>query len=201
MRTRYSLIRQMPYDRATRPRSIPHYAANARRVRRSDERRFTPSRWLRRVRACPALVRRRPDNRRNEAALAAALEALRQKDRRCARVGGYHLLCDAADTNAVADCVRASGPAKPLAVMSRGAAATGWTSAQLGPPVAARAATLPALSVRSCSYRGERSDDLPWVAPVCGTRLDAALRRCIICCSRSWRPFGGTSANLSASRC
>ena len=109
---RYSLIRQMPYDRAnTTLDRFTLCRQCAAEYADPDERRFHAEPLA--CAACGPALRWCDDGRTiagNEAALAAALEALRAGRIVAVRgVGGYHLLCDAADTNESPDCVRASG--------------------------------------------------------------------------------------------
>jgi hydrogenase maturation protein HypF len=118
---RYTLIRAMPYDRPNTtldpftlcPECAAEYADPL-------DRRFHAQPLA--CAACgPALFWH--DGQReisgNEPALAAALAALRYGQIVAVRgVGGYHLLCDAANENAVANMRERKGrPAKPLAVM------------------------------------------------------------------------------------
>lgn len=118
---RYSLIRQMPYDRAnTTLDRFTLCRQCAAEYADPDERRFHAEPLA--CAACGPALRWCDGGRTiagNEAALAAALEALRAGRIVAVRgVGGYHLLCDAADTNAVARLrTRKRRPAKPLAVM------------------------------------------------------------------------------------
>jgi hydrogenase maturation protein HypF len=118
---RYTLIRAMPYDRpnttldrfALCPRCAEEYAD-------PHDRRFHAQPL-----ACPAcgpmLYWRAPASSigGNAPALAAALSALRDGQIVAVRsVGGYHLLCDAANEHAVARLrARKGRPTKPLAVM------------------------------------------------------------------------------------
>jgi hydrogenase maturation protein HypF len=118
---RYTLIRAMPYDRpnTTLDRFTLCHDCEAEYTDPFD-RRFHAQPLA--CAACgPALSWY--DGRReicgNEPALAAALAALRDGQIVAVRgVGGYHLLCDAANENAVALLrARKGRPAKPLAVM------------------------------------------------------------------------------------
>jgi hydrogenase maturation protein HypF len=118
---RYTLIRAMPYDR-------PNTTLDRFTLCRDCEAEYTDP-FDRRFHAQPlACAACGPalswyDGRReicgNEPALAAALAALRDGQIVAVRgVGGYHLLCDAANENAVALLrARKGRPAKPLAVM------------------------------------------------------------------------------------
>jgi hydrogenase maturation protein HypF len=118
---RYTLIRQMPYDRInTTLQGFALCAACAQEYADPCDRRFHAQPL-----ACPACgPELRWGDRRgirpgNEAALAAALAALRAGLIVAVRgVGGYHLLCDAASDEAVARLrLRKGRPLKPLAVM------------------------------------------------------------------------------------
>ncbi len=118
---RYTLIRKMPYDRAnTTLDRFPLCRDCAAEYADPEDRRFHAEPLA--CAACgPALNwrDRRRETSGNEPALAAALAALRAGRIVAVRgVGGYHLLCDAADENAVARLrARKRRPAKPLAVM------------------------------------------------------------------------------------
>ncbi len=118
---RYTLIRALPYDRPNTTLDgftlCPHCAAE---YAEPLDRRFHAQPL-----ACPAcgpnIYWRESGSRtrRNELALASALRALRAGRIVALRgVGGYHLLCDASQENAVARLRDRKGrPAKPLAVM------------------------------------------------------------------------------------
>ena len=118
---RYTLIRALPYDRSNTtldPFTLCHDCA----TEYADplDRRFHAEPLA--CAACgPALnwYDGRREIRGNEPALAAALAALRDGQIVAVRgVGGYHLLCDAANENSVARLrARKGRPAKPLAVM------------------------------------------------------------------------------------
>jgi hydrogenase maturation protein HypF len=118
---RYTLIRAMPYDRPNttldRFTLCPECAAEY--VDPLD-RRFH-AQPLACANCGPALYWHSGSRQiaGNEPALAAALSALRDGQIVAVRgVGGYHLLCDASNENAVARLrVRKGRPAKPLAVM------------------------------------------------------------------------------------
>jgi hydrogenase maturation protein HypF len=118
---RYTLIRKLPYDRGnTTLDRFPLCRECAAEYAEPDDRRFHAEPLA--CAACgPALNWR--DGRRettgNEPALAAARAALHAGKIVAVRgVGGYHLLCDAADENAVARLrTRKGRPTKPLAVM------------------------------------------------------------------------------------
>jgi hydrogenase maturation protein HypF len=118
---RYTVIRRLPYDRLnTTLDRFPLCHDCAAEYADPNERRFHAEPLA--CSACgPALSWN--DSRRetggNEPALAAALAALRAGKIVAVRgVGGYHLLCDAADENAVARLrTRKGRPAKPLALM------------------------------------------------------------------------------------
>jgi hydrogenase maturation protein HypF len=118
---RYTLIRKMPYDRVnTTLDRFPLCRDCAAEYADPDDRRFHAEPLA--CPACgPALNWRegRVETGGNGPALAAALAALRAGKIVAVRgVGGYHLLCDAADENAVARLrTRKRRPAKPLAVM------------------------------------------------------------------------------------
>jgi hydrogenase maturation protein HypF len=118
---RYTLIRKMPYDRVNTTLDRFTLCRDcAAEYADPDERRFHAEPLA--CAACgPALswYDGRRETGGNEAALAAALAALRAGKVVAVRgVGGYHLLCDAADENAVARLrTRKRRPAKPLAVM------------------------------------------------------------------------------------
>ncbi len=119
---RYTLIRALPYDR-------PNTTMDRFTLCRDCTREYAEPldrRFHAQPLACPACgpMLRWHDGERGEvcgnaAALAAARAALRAGRIVAARgVGGYHLLCDAADENAVARLRQRKGrPAKPLALM------------------------------------------------------------------------------------
>jgi hydrogenase maturation protein HypF len=119
---RYTLIRALPYDRPNT--SMERFVL----CRECAEEYANPldRRFHAQPLACPACgpILRWDEGagRRlcgNASALAAAQTALREGKIVAARgIGGYHLLCDAADENAVARLRERKGrPAKPLAVM------------------------------------------------------------------------------------
>lgn len=120
---RYSLVRELPYDRArTTMDAFPMCERCRREYEDPADRRFHAE-----PTACPACgphlaflaPRRRPQ--RGEAALAAAARALRCGAIVAVKgVGGYLLCCDAADEGAVARLrARKLRPHKPFAVMVR----------------------------------------------------------------------------------
>lgn len=118
---RYTLIRTMPYDRPNTSLDgfvlCAHCAAEYGDPR---DRRFHAEPLA--CAACGPALHWRSDRREvcgNEAALAAAVSALRDGQIVALRgVGGYHLLCDAANERALARLrVRKGRPTKPLAVM------------------------------------------------------------------------------------
>jgi hydrogenase maturation protein HypF len=119
---RYTLVRALPYDRPnTTMERFVLCRECAREYADPLDRRFHAQPL-----ACPAcgpMLRWRDgagcEVSGNAAALAAAQAALRRGRIVAARgVGGYHLLCDAADETAVARLRERKGrPAKPLAVM------------------------------------------------------------------------------------
>jgi len=119
---RYTLIKALPYDRAnTSMAGFPLCSACAAEYSDPLNRRFhaepiacplcgpqlTFSRWT------------SPPETNNEAAIAATLAALRAGEIVAVKgIGGYHLLCDARNAEAVARLrVRKRRPDKPLAVM------------------------------------------------------------------------------------
>lgn len=118
---RYTIIRALPYDRSnTTLADFPLCAACASEYTEPLDRRFHAQPL-----ACPSCGPRLywHDNgcelHTSAAALAACIAALRSGRIVAVRgVGGYHLMCDAANTSAV-DALRARKhrPAKPLAVM------------------------------------------------------------------------------------
>jgi hydrogenase maturation protein HypF len=119
---RYTLIRALPYDRPNT--SMDRFVL----CRECAEEYADPldRRFHAQPLACPAcgpILRWDEGEGRqlcgNALALAAAEKALREGKIVAARgIGGYHLLCDAADENAVARLRERKGrPAKPLAVM------------------------------------------------------------------------------------
>jgi hydrogenase maturation protein HypF len=118
---RYTLIRAMPYDRPNT--TLDGFALCrdcAAEYQDPLDRRFHAQPLA--CAACGPALNWHSGGRTvcgNEAALAAALEALRDGRTIAVRgVGGYHLLCDAADEAAVTRLrARKGRPAKPLAVM------------------------------------------------------------------------------------
>ncbi len=118
---RYTLIRAMPYDRANTTLDRFTLCRDcAAEYADPLDRRFHAE-PLACARCGPTLEWYDPSGaiRGNEAALSAALAGLRRGLIVAVRgVGGYHLLCDARDENAVARLRERKGrPAKPLAVM------------------------------------------------------------------------------------
>ncbi|MBS3747015.1 MAG: carbamoyltransferase HypF [Wenzhouxiangellaceae bacterium] len=118
---RYTIIRALPYDRPnTTLKDFPLCRACEAEYTDPLDRRFHAQPL-----ACPAcgpsLAFRRGDARldEDEAALAAAVAALDAGEILAVRgVGGYHLVCDAANADAVAGLRRRKQrPHKPLAVM------------------------------------------------------------------------------------
>ena len=118
---RYTIIRSLPYDRPnTTMAGFPLCAECAREYHDPLDRRFHAQPLA--CAACgPRLHWRRGEARveGNDAALAACLDALRAGAIVAMRgIGGYHLLCDAANERAVARLrTRKRRPSKPLALM------------------------------------------------------------------------------------
>ncbi len=113
---RYSIIRALPYDRAnTAMAAFPLCPACAAEYKNPADRRFHAEPV-----ACPECgPRPRFGALEGEAALTACLKALRAGRVVAVKgVGGYHLLCDAADETAIARLrARKHRPAKPLALL------------------------------------------------------------------------------------
>ena len=145
---RYTIIRAMPYDRPNTTLSDFPLCADC-HAEYTDplDRRFHAQPL-----ACPVCgpsLRFRAGQRtlnENEAALAAAVEAIASGKVVAVRgVGGYHLICDAGNEQAVASLRRRKHrPHKPLAVMVPMTGADGLDTAreiaELDPPVAERLA-------------------------------------------------------------
>jgi hydrogenase maturation protein HypF len=118
---RYTLIRALPYDRSnTTLEPFPLCRDCAREYADPHDRRFHAEPLA--CAACGPALYWQDGARRicgNDSALTAALAALRAGRIVAMRgVGGYHLLCDAANERAVVRLrVRKGRPAKPLAVM------------------------------------------------------------------------------------
>jgi hydrogenase maturation protein HypF len=157
---RYTLIREMPYDRAnTTLDGFTLCRDCAAEYADPHDRRFHAEPLA--CAACGPVLDwhdRHCEVRGNEAALAAAVASLRGGLIIAVRgVGGYHLLCDARNEDAVAHLRRRKGrPAKPLAVMvpwrGRDGLDYARTLSQLSPleSAALRAAPRPiVLAVRS----------------------------------------------------
>lgn len=113
---RYSIIRALPYDRAnTTMAAFPMCAACAAEYANPADRRFHAEP----VACADCGPRLRFGTAEGEAALQACLAALRAGRIVAVKgVGGYHLLCDAADEAAVATLrARKHRPEKPLALL------------------------------------------------------------------------------------
>ncbi|HKL52992.1 MAG TPA: carbamoyltransferase HypF [Wenzhouxiangellaceae bacterium] len=145
---RYTIIRAMPYDRPnTTLRDFPLCSDCRAEYTNPLDRRFHAQPL-----ACPACgpsLRFRAGQRSlddNEAAIAAAIEAIDSGEVIAVRgVGGYHLVCDAGNEQAVASLRRRKRrPHKPLAVMVPMAGVDGLDAAReiadLEPAVAERLA-------------------------------------------------------------
>ncbi len=118
---RYTIIRHLPYDRpATSMAGFAMCPACRSEYENPGDRRFHAEPL-----ACPQcgpklqFVRAGQPDSEGDAALAEAIELLRQGGIVAVRgIGGYHLMCDAANDDAVARLrQRKHRPAKPLAVM------------------------------------------------------------------------------------
>ena len=168
---RYTIIRALPYDRpATTMADFPMCPDCAADYADPADRRFHAQPL-----ACPVCGPRLwfegPAGRIDgaEAALAATLACLRGGGIVAAKgIGGYHLLCDAANPDAVAALrARKHRPAKPLAVMYPQAGADGLDALRrdLAPcPVAAAALADPARPIVLCTARPD-SRLAPGIAP------------------------------------
>ena len=131
---RYTLIQSLPYDRANTTMSgFAMCAACAREYADPLDRRFH-AQPLACARCGPALQWQTAGvvTKGNEAALAAAVAALRAGRIVALRgVGGYHLLCDATQSEAIERLrLRKHRPAKPLAVVVPWAGADGLALAR-----------------------------------------------------------------------
>ncbi len=131
---RYTLIRDLPYDRVnTTLSAFPLCAACAEEYSSPDDRRFHAEALA--CAACGPTVHwaAQARQRKGDEALAAALEVLRAGGIVAVRgVGGYHLLCDAGSEAAVQRLRQRKGrPAKPLAVMIPWAGTDGLAQVRL----------------------------------------------------------------------